>query len=193
MGGSDSQRQRKLTVCATPKKSLDYGSGSTLYDSEVIMQESFLRSGQLAQLAGVSADTLRHYERKGVLARPRRGPNGYREYPATALQRVQLVRRSLAVGFTLDELANILGVRDRGGAPCAEVRQLIAVKLSDLETQLSEMMALRDELRTTLQDWDARLARRPAGQPAHLLDNLLNSETKRHRSKLPLKKKGRQK
>ncbi|MCA1601762.1 MAG: MerR family transcriptional regulator [Acidobacteria bacterium] len=49
-------------------------------------------------------DTLRHYERKGVLPRPQRSPNGYREYPAAALERVRMIRRALAVGFTLDEL-----------------------------------------------------------------------------------------
>ena len=52
-----------------------------------------LSSGKLAELAGVSADTLRHYERKGVLARPRRGANGYRRYPAEALQRATGIRR----------------------------------------------------------------------------------------------------
>ena len=76
----------------------------------------FLNSGELAKAAGVSTDTLRHYERKGVLARPKRGSNGYRQYPADALDRVCLVRRALAVDFTLDELAGILRVRDGGGA-----------------------------------------------------------------------------
>ena len=63
-------------------------------------EKSFYRSGELAELAGVSTDTLRHYERKGVLARPLRTANDYRQYPATALQRVRLVRRALSVGFT---------------------------------------------------------------------------------------------
>ena len=134
--------------------------------------QSFYRSGELAELAGVSTDTLRHYESKGVLARPLRKANDYRQYPATALQRVQLIRRALAVGFTLDELARVLGVRDRGGAPCAEVRTLAAAKLLDLETRLGEMVDLRDELRAVLKDWDMRLARRAQSQPVHLLESL---------------------
>src|SRR6266850_3914821 len=109
-------------------------------------ENNFYRSGELAELAGVSTDTLRHYESKGVLARPLRKANDYRQYPAAALQRVRLIRRALAVGFTLDELARVLGVRDRGGAPCAEVRTLAAAKLSDLEKRLREMVDLRDEL-----------------------------------------------
>src|ERR1043165_8694112 len=97
---------------------------------------SSLSSGELAQLAGVSRDTLRHYERKGVLPRPLRGHNAYRRYPAEALQRVQLVRRALSVGFTLDELAKVLKVRDDGGAPCEEVRSLAAQKLLNVEEQI---------------------------------------------------------
>jgi MerR family copper efflux transcriptional regulator len=135
-------------------------------------EKTFYRSGELAELAGVSTDTLRHYERKGVLARPLRKANDYRQYPATALQRVQLIRRALAVGFTLDELASVFNVRDRGGAPCTEVRMLAAAKLSDIETRLREMVELRDELRSVLKGWDMRLAQRAPGQRAHLLESL---------------------
>src|SRR5882672_1856292 len=135
-------------------------------------EKSFYRSGELAELAGVSSDTLRHYERKGVLARPLRRANDYRQYPASALQRVRLIRRALAVGFTLNELASVLSVRDRGGAPCMEVRALAAAKLSDIETRLREMSELRKELRAVLKDWDKRLEHRTPGQPAHLLESL---------------------
>jgi DNA-binding transcriptional MerR regulator len=105
-------------------------------------EKRFYRSGELAELAGVSSDTLRHYERKGVLARPLRKANDYRQYPVSALQRVRLIRRAIAVGFTLDELAYVqraCHVHDRGGAPCMEVRALAAAKLSDIETRLREM------------------------------------------------------
>jgi DNA-binding transcriptional MerR regulator len=132
----------------------------------------FLNSGELAKAAGVSTDTLRHYERKGVLARPQRGRNGYRQYPASALDRVRLVRRALAVGFTLDELAGILRVRDGGGTPCHEVRALAASKLEQVESQLRDLIALRDELRSTLKDWDVRLEQKPTGARANLLETL---------------------
>lgn len=135
-------------------------------------EKTFYRSGELAELAGVSTDTLRHYEHKAVLTKPLRTTNGYRQYPASALQRVQLIRRALAVGFTLDELARVLNVRDRGGAPCAEVRTLAAAKLSELEARLSEMVATRDELRAILKAWDIRLAHMARGQRAHLLESL---------------------
>src|SRR5690242_342393 len=132
----------------------------------------FLSSGELADLAGVSRDTLRHYERKGVLARPRRGHNGYRQYPSEALPRVQLVRRALSVGFTLDELASVLKVRDSGGAPCEEVRSIAAQKLLNVQDQLRELTELRDDLQNTLREWDARLARQAKGKRANLLESL---------------------
>jgi DNA-binding transcriptional MerR regulator len=136
------------------------------------LEKSFYRSGELADLTNVSTDTLRHYERKGVLARPLRRANGYRQYPATALQRVRLIRRALAVGFTLDELAAVLKVRDHGGAPCAEVRTLAAAKLSEVERRLRETVELRDELRAVLTDWDSRMAHRAPGEQARLLESL---------------------
>lgn len=140
-------------------------------------EEEVLLSGELARLAGISTDTLRHYERKGVLARPRRAGNGYREYPLAALQRVRLIRRALAVGFSLDDLAHILRVRDSGGTPCHEVRALAAARLSQVETQLKDLIAFRDELRTTLREWDTRLARKKPGARANLLEALAADET----------------
>ena len=135
-------------------------------------KNGFMRAGELARAAGVSTDTLRHYERKGVLARPRRSRNGYREYPPEALARVLLVRRALGVGFTLAELARILRVRDRGGAPCREVRELAAAKLAGVEEQLRALASLRDELRATLAGWDARLSKTEDGGRAGLLETL---------------------
>jgi DNA-binding transcriptional MerR regulator len=136
------------------------------------IEKSSFRSGELAELAGVSTDTLRHYERKGVLARPLRHANGYRQYSANALSRVQLIRRALAVGLTLNDLAAVLRVRDQGGAPCVEVRALAAAKLSEVETRLRDLIDLRKELRAVLKDWDTRLAQRAPGQRAHLLESL---------------------
>jgi MerR family transcriptional regulator, copper efflux regulator len=134
------------------------------------------RSGELARLAGVSTDTLRHYERKGVLPRARRLDNGYRQYPPDSVGRVRLIRRALAVGFTLDELAQFLKARDRGQAPCREVRALAEEKLAGLEGRLEEMLAVRDEMRGMLKDWDRRLSGEKAGGRAGLLESLARRE-----------------
>jgi DNA-binding transcriptional MerR regulator len=158
---------------------------------KAVSGKNALSSGELADLAGVSRDTLRHYERKGVLPRPQRGHNTYRQYPPEALQRVQLIRRALSVGFTLDELAQVLKVRDAGGAPCEEVRRLAAKKLLNVQEQLRELTRLRDDLQETIKDWDMRLARRSGGKRANLLESLSVDPNPAKRSHRSLKRKRR--
>ena len=135
-------------------------------------EKGFLYSGELAELAGVSTDTLRHYERMGLIPRPPRSANGYRHYPVETSDRVRLVQRALAVGFSLEELSRILGQRDNGKAPCREVRALAQAKLTDLERRLAELESLRRELKTILEDWDLRLAQTEPGGRANLLISL---------------------
>jgi DNA-binding transcriptional MerR regulator len=130
-----------------------------------------LRSGELARLAGVSTDLLRHYERIGVLPKAERAANGYRAYPAVALSRVRITRRAVALGFTLRELGRIFGVRDRGGAPCRSVRALAEEKLRQVEKSLAELRILRKQLSGMLAEWDVRL-RQSNGKPANLLYGL---------------------
>ncbi len=146
--------------------------------------KGFLRAGELARAADVSTDTLRHYERKGVLAKPRRSRNGYREYPPEALARVRLARRALGVGFTLDELAQILQERDKGGAPCRAVRRLAAGKLAAIETQIGELVFVRDELCATLTNWDALLAGKNVVERAGLLEALTSVDSPRNQTAL---------
>ena len=129
-------------------------------------------SGELAKLAGVSADTLMHYERVGVLPKARRADNNYRVYPESALARVLLIRRALAFGFSLSELSVVLKERDAGRPPCRKVRALAAIKLEETEQRLLEVTRLRDEQRGMLEDWDTRLRGAALGSPAHLLESL---------------------
>jgi MerR family transcriptional regulator, copper efflux regulator len=131
-----------------------------------------LRSGELAQAAGVSTDTLRHYERLGILKKPPRTDGGYRAYPPDALDRVNLIRNALASGFTLRELETILRVRDGGGAPCQQVAELAREKVCQLEIQIAELTLLRDSLKTTVREWNRRLKQMPDGSPARLLESL---------------------
>jgi len=141
-------------------------------ESGVLEGHALLSPSALARLTGVSTDTLRHYERKGVLGIPARSQGGYRLYPPEAVGRVRLVRRALAIGFTLHDLAAALSERARGGTPCRSVRALVAERLAELETRLRDLTELRDELRVLLRDWDLRLAKIPQGAQARLLDVL---------------------
>lgn len=126
-------------------------------------------SGELARICGVSPDTIRHYERVGVLPPAVRGENGYRRFPRESVARVQLVRRALAIGFSLAEIARILRQRDGGAPPCRNVRALAGEKLDDLDRRIAEMTAMREELAKMLVEWDERLARTPEGDAARLL------------------------
>jgi DNA-binding transcriptional MerR regulator len=137
-----------------------------------------LLAGQLARLVGVSTDTLRHYERQGLIrTAPRRG-NGYRVYPRESLERVRVVRHALAMGFTIRELADILKARAKGSAPCGRVRELAVAKLQELDQRLEEMARLRESLARTIHDWDRRLAATPQGHRAGLLDSLIKGDTR---------------
>ena len=138
--------------------------------------EPTLAPRDVARQCGVSADTLRHYERKGLLPRPARNRSGYRRYPPDTVARVLLVQRALVVGFTLDELARVLRQRDRGEPPCRGVRDLVAARLADLDGRLRQLTVLRRELRQLLTAWDRTLATTPAGQPAHLLQSLVGHD-----------------
>jgi len=133
-----------------------------------------LRAGELARACGISTDTLRHYERVGVLPKPQRTSAGYRQYPAEAVARVRTVRRALDIGFSLAELARFMRARERGGTPCREVRALAVRKLADLERRLEELTILRDQMRQLVVDWEQKLEATPEGMQAHLLDALEN-------------------
>lgn len=139
-----------------------------------------LQSGELARSAGVSPDTLRHYERLGVLKEPPRTEAGYRLYPPDALSRVLLIRNALAVGFSLDELTRILRLRDSDQAPCREVAEMAQEKVSALDLQIEQLIDLRDSLKLTVKKWERRLKKIPAGTRAGLLESL--PQRKDHRT-----------
>jgi DNA-binding transcriptional MerR regulator len=129
-----------------------------------------LYSGELARLAGVSTDTLRYYERRGLLPSAPRSASGYRLFPKEAFLRVRMIRGALSIGFSVKELAAIFGERDHGGAPCHRVRTMAAEKLAGVEARLRELQASRRELLGTLASWDRLLRKTPRGQRAGLLE-----------------------
>jgi MerR family transcriptional regulator, copper efflux regulator len=131
-----------------------------------------LRSGALAKATGLSTDSIRHYERIGVLPRASRTDSGYRVYPASALERVLVVQRALRIGFTLAELAEVLKARDAGGAPCHRVYQLAQEKLKGIETDLEALKRTKRYVKKVLADWEKRILRTGVGQKSHLLHSL---------------------
>jgi MerR family copper efflux transcriptional regulator len=130
-----------------------------------------IKAGDVAARVGVSKDTLRHYERLGLLPAPPRSSGGYRLYAESDVVRVFLIRRALAVGLSLDEISEFLGIRDMGGAPCRNVFRAVERKRSDLDRKIVEMTRFRDEIDAILVDWQGRLDSSP-NEPARLLDSL---------------------
>jgi DNA-binding transcriptional MerR regulator len=149
-------------------KSTDAAAGSSGPDGST----KALGIGELAQRTGVSRDTLRHYDRLGLLPSTMRTRAGYRRFPAASVDRVALIREAVRVGFSLRQLSAFLRVRQTGGAPCHDVRDAAAHILESVDQRIADLTSTRDAIRAMLDEWDARLAGTPPGRPAHLLDSL---------------------
>lgn len=119
--------------------------------------------GQLARAAGVKADTVRFYERTGLLAKPTRSFADYRVYDPAAVKQLRFIKQAQALGFTLEEIKRILQLRGHGRETCACVIRMAEASLSEIETKLRELQAFRDGLTENLARW-----RRTSGRGARL-------------------------
>ncbi|MDQ4089948.1 MAG: heavy metal-responsive transcriptional regulator [Actinomycetota bacterium] len=106
-----------------------------------------MRIGELAASASVPAKTIRYYEEIGLLPAPPRHPNGYRAYDESAGDRLRFVKAAQAVGFSLEEIREILSYRDRGEAPCARVLELVERRTQDLDERISALQRMQADLR----------------------------------------------
>jgi MerR family mercuric resistance operon transcriptional regulator len=102
--------------------------------------------GELADLVGLPSQTIRFYERRGLLPQPRREANGYRTYDEATAVRVQFIRAAQAAGLTLVEIRGIVELRDHGTAPCSHVTTLLHSKLDAVRARQQELAALESEL-----------------------------------------------
>jgi len=136
--------------------------------------------GEAAKRAGVSRDTIRYYERVGVLPRAPRTVSGYRYYTETTVARVLFVRNAVRFGFSMKELSGFIRARDQGRPPCRSVRDAGERLLRDMDRQLAELTAARGLMAKTLLAWDAKLARTPPGAAAHLLADLPKLRPPKH-------------
>lgn len=124
---------------------------------------------EVARACGISSDTLRHYEKRGLIRPPVRTAAGYRRYDDEDIVRIQQIRRALSLGFKLRELGVIFTIRRRGDAPCRKALGILEERLTELERKLEELVALRETMRMTVSDWRARVE--AAGPlPARLLE-----------------------
>ncbi len=110
-----------------------------------------LRSGQVAAAAGVNLQTLRYYERRGLLAEPARTPGGHRLYPAEAVTLLRVIKTAQRLGFTLDEVAELLEAgAHRHRRPDAGLRARAGAKLAEVEAKIADLHTVADALRLAL-------------------------------------------
>ena len=107
-----------------------------------------MKIGQLARLTGVPIDTVRYYERHGLLPEPVREQSGYRVYQTSDVDRLRFVRRAKALGFTLMEIRELLALSDHREEDMAELRAAAASKLADIDHKLAELTRMRAGLQT---------------------------------------------
>lgn len=127
--------------------------------------------GQLAQVAGVKSDTVRFYERVGLLGKPDRAANGYRVYTEGALKRIQFIRKAQSLGFSLEEIRRILTLHRQGGKPCRRVIAIAEATLSETEIKLKELTAFRDNLAKNLKRWNSRPTRKAGAEFCELIES----------------------
>ena len=107
---------------------------------------SLLTIGQVARHAGVGIETIRFYEREGLLEEPLRRPSGYRQYPEHVVTRIHFIKRAQQLGFSLKEITELLTLRVDGHTSCEEVKQHAEAKIADVERKLLELQRMRQAL-----------------------------------------------
>ena len=106
-----------------------------------------MRSSQVAAEAGVNIQTLRYYERRGLLPEPERSDSGYRAYDAQAVRTVRFVKRAQQLGFSLEDIDGLLELAAGGPASCDAARTVATEKIDQLEAKIASLSAMRDSLR----------------------------------------------
>lgn len=115
-----------------------------------------MKIGELATTCSVPTQTIRYYERRGLLPPAERAANRYRSYDESAADRIRFIQRAQAAGLTLAEIAGVIQVRSDGTAPCSHVDGLLNDKLADVDARIDELQQLRGEL-VELLDRSSRL------------------------------------
>lgn len=105
-----------------------------------------MRTSEVARQAGVNVQTLRYYERRGLLPEPARSAGGYRAYTPEAVRVVRFVKRAQALGFSLDEIEELLHLAAGGPDHCDTARDMAARRMTDLNRRIAELAAMRDAL-----------------------------------------------
>ena len=112
------------------------------------MKRTSLTIGEVAHRAGVNTQTLRYYERRGILGRPKRTPSGYRSYADDTVRVIRFIKRAQELGFTLDEIEELLAFRRVPSRRRVGVRELAAAKIDDIQQRIAHLQSIEQALRT---------------------------------------------
>ncbi len=123
-----------------------------------------LKIGQVAKQAGVAVGALRYYESLGLL-QSERGANGYRYYSTEAVHQVQFIKKAQTLGFSLEDIGEVLAVYQQGGVPCEFVQSLLNEKIQQLEAQIKEMRTIKAGLEQYRDRWAAT---QPSPEPGDI-------------------------
>ena len=107
-----------------------------------------LTVGKLAQRAGIGIETVRFYERKGLIKEPPRNESGYRQYPEDVVSRILFIRRAKELGFTLKEIDELLSLKVDPESTCADVRERAEAKIADIDQRLGILRRMKNALQT---------------------------------------------
>ena len=141
------------------------------YDLKIpsTVSDKLLKIGEVAKQTGIGIETLRFYERSGLLEKPVRTEAGYRLYGADALAALEFIKRAQVLGFTLTEINRIISESRSGASPCDEVREIVRQRLAELDERLQQMQLYRDAVAKTLRQWDK--TGKAAGRFCGLIEN----------------------
>jgi DNA-binding transcriptional MerR regulator len=117
-------------------------------------QRHMLKIGDVSKRSGIGIEALRFYEKSGLLDKPERTDSGYRMYDAKVLERLAFIKQAQVLGFSLEEIKQIIDDKRAGQSPCAEVRELVRLRLQELDERMQQMQRYRQELAATLAEWD---------------------------------------
>jgi MerR family transcriptional regulator, copper efflux regulator len=113
-----------------------------------------LKIGEVSKRSGIGIEALRFYEKSGLLDRPNRTYSGYRLYDESVLERLSFVKKAQILGFSLDEIRELIEHKRKGESPCEEVREVVRVRLEELNERIAQMIQYRDELSAALAEFD---------------------------------------
>jgi DNA-binding transcriptional MerR regulator len=117
---------------------------------ETGVRERGLRVGELAEAVGATGDTIRYYERAGLLPPPSRTTSGYRVYDQSAVDRLRFIQGAQRLGLRLTDIRDLLAVRDTGSCACGPAEELLGRRLAEVDAQIAQLTALRQEMTAML-------------------------------------------